>query len=281
MFHFTVATKQPAMTAAYLAEKLEHASNGSVNRKDLARLIVKVGRSQFAAILGNVAAALPVALIIGFAVNALTGSGVMKIDKAVELMQGQNAVTSLALFYAAVAGIWLFVSGLVAGYFDNRCLYLDLPARIRQHPLLERSWPPKLRHRFADYIGEHYGALWGNFFFGVMLGVTAYVGYLLSLPLDIRHVAFSVANVGYSSTITQPSLWVFFEFVFFALLIGVVNLTVSFIFALNVATRSRGIRLGSLRSIATACWREVRDRPWGLVLPPVAEPEGRQQHAQG
>jgi site-specific recombinase len=65
IFHFTVATKQPAMTAAYIAEKLEHASNGSVNQKDLGKLIVKVGRSQFAAILGNVAAALPVALIIG------------------------------------------------------------------------------------------------------------------------------------------------------------------------------------------------------------------------
>ncbi|HMR67583.1 MAG TPA: site-specific recombinase [Anaerolineae bacterium] len=281
MLHFTVATKQPAMTAAYIAEKLEHARNGSVDQTELAQLIVKVGRSQFAAILGNVAAALPVALVIGLVVNALTGSAVMKPAKAAELMQGQNPLTSLALFYAAVAGIWLFVAGLVAGYFDNRALYLDLPGRIRQHPLLERLLSPKQRNRLADYISEHYGALWGNFFFGVMLGVTAYVGYLLSVPLDIRHVAFSVANVGYSSIVTWPGIWVFLEFVCFALVIGVVNLTVSFVFALNVAIRSRGIRLGGIGSIIKACWQEVRHRPWGLVLPPTVEPDRSQQHAQG
>ncbi len=279
MFHFTVATKQPAMTAAYLAERLEHAHNGQADRHDIAQLMVNVGRSQFAAILGNVAAALPVALLIGMAVNSLTGSGVMKMDKAVELMQGQNPFTSLALFYAAIAGVWLFVAGLVAGYYDNRCLYLDLPARIRQHPLLQRFMPDEARNRFADYIGENYGALYGNFFFGVMLGVTGYVGYLLHLPLDIRHVAFSVANVGYSSTVTQPSFWVFAEFVLFALLIGVVNLSVSFFLALKVAMRSRGIRLGSVRGIAQAFWQEVSGRPWSVILPPATNPDGKQQHA--
>ena len=101
-------------------------------------------------------------------------------------------------------------------------------------------WPSvpskvKLRNRFADYISKHYGALWGNFFFGVMLGLTAYVGYLVSLPLDIRHVAFSVSNVGYSSVVIWPGIWIFLEFVFFALLIGVINLAVSFFLALNVA----------------------------------------------
>ena len=279
ILHFTVATKQPAMTAAYMAEKLEHASNGSVNKKELAQLIVKVGRSQFAAILGNVAAALPVALIIGIALSVSSGSEVMKPEKAAELMHGQDALTSLALFYAAIAGVWLFASGLVAGFFDNRSLYLNLPGRIRQHPLLKQIMPSKLRNRFADYMGEHYGALWGNFFFGIMLGVTAYVGYLLHLPLDIRHVAFSVANVGYASVVTWPGIGIFLEFVFFALLIGVVNLTVSFIFALNVAVRSRGIRLGGIGAILGAFWQEVRRRPWELFIPPASEPGRVQQHA--
>lgn len=280
MLHFTVATKQPAMTAAYIAEKLEHAGNGSVDRTELAQLIVKVVRSQFAAIVGNVAAALPVALIIGAAIGGVTGSAVMTAGKAAELMQGQNALTSLALFYAAVAGVWLFAAGLVAGYFDNRSLYLDLPGRIRQHPLLARLLPGQLRNRLARYISEHYGALWGNFFFGVMLGVTAYVGYLINLPLDIRHVAFSVSNVGYASVVTWPGILIFLEFIFFALLIGVVNLGVSFFLALNVAIRSRGIRLGGIGTIISAFFREVRRRPQDLLLPPATEPSRVQQHAQ-
>ncbi len=120
-------------------------------------------------------------------------------------------------------------------------------------------------------MGENYGALYGNFFFGVMLGVTGYLGYLLHLPLDIRHVAFSVANVGYSSVVIRPELWVFIEFVFFALLIGVVNLTVSFTLALHVALRARGIRLGSLRALALSFWQQIRGRPWQVLLPPSVE----------
>ena len=274
MLHFTVATKQPAMTAAYLAEKLEHADKGVANQTEVAQLIVKVGRSQFAAILGNVAAALPIALLIGVAFEAVTGSGLLKPDKAADLMHGQNPFTSPALLYAAIAGVWLFVSGLVAGYYDNRCLYLDIPARIRQHPLLKRFMSEDARGRLAAYMGENYGALYGNFFFGVMLGVTGYLGYILHLPLDIRHVAFSVANVGYSSIVIRPELWVFVEFVFFALLIGVVNLTVSFTLALHVAMRARGIRLGRLRSLGGALWQQVRGRPWQILLPPTVDTEG-------
>ncbi len=275
MLHFTVATKQPAMTAAYIAKKLEHADHGAIDRQELAQLTIRVGRSQFAAILGNVAAALPFALLIGAGINAFLGNPLIDTGKAASLMQEQNPITSLALFYAAIAGVWLFLSGLVAGYFDNRCLYLDLPGRIREHPLLKRIMPNKLRNRFADYIGEHLGALWGNFFFGVMLGATAYLGYILGLPLDIRHVAFSVANVGFSSTVAWPGIWIFLEFVLFALLIGVVNLTVSFIFALNVAVRSRGIRIGKPGAIASAFWKEMRNRPWALFLPTAIESQRR------
>jgi site-specific recombinase len=277
LFHFTVATKQPAMTAAYIAKQLEHANNGMANEQDLARLIVNVGRSQFVAIGGNVLAALPVALLIGFSVSALTGNGIMKDDKAVELMAGQNPFTSPALFYAAIAGVWLFVSGLVAGYYDNRSAYLELPARIRSHPLVKRMLSPAQRDGLANYLGANFGALVGNFFFGVMLGVTGYVGYLLHLPLDIRHVAFSVSNVGYAVTVLQPGLWIVAEFVVFALMIGVVNLTVSFALALYVAMRSRRIRLGSIRDIAGAYWQEVRQQPRAVILPPATEPDVPQQ----
>ena len=275
MFNFTVATKQPAMTAAYIASKLAHPSNGRVDRRELAQLIINVGRSQFAAIAGNVAAALPIAMLIGFALSPRPDLAVLKADKALSLMQEQDPINSLALFYAAIAGVWLFVSGLVAGYFDNRSLYLDLPGRIRHHPLLTRILPTRLLNGFANYIDGHFGALWGNFFFGVMLGVTAYIGYLLGLPLDIRHVAFSVANVGYAAMVSWPGLMSFGQFILFALLIGAVNLLVSFTLALNVAMRARGSRLCNLGDIATAYWQEVRSRPWALVVPPAETAESK------
>ncbi len=271
MCHFTVATKQPAMTAAYIAKQLEYANNGSVNQKNLAQLIIKVCRSQFAAILGNILGALPAAIAIGCLLNHFLIGQQINTDTATELMQEQNPFTSLALFYAAVAGFWLFVSGIVSGYFDNRSLYLDLPGRIRLHPILRALFQKRVRDCIANYIDNHYGALWGNFFFGVMLGVTSYIGYILAIPLDVRHVAFSVSNVGYSAAVVWPGAWVFVEFILFALLIGMVNLTVSFVLALNVAVHSRGLELGDFGSIFKAYWKEVLNRPLDIVIPPKTD----------
>lgn len=271
MCRFTVATKQPAMTAAYIAKQLEYANNGSVNQKNLAQLIIKVCRSQFAAILGNVLGALPAAISIASLLNHFLIGQQINADTATELMEEQNPITSLALFYAAVAGFWLFVSGIVSGYFDNRSLYLDLPGRIRLHPIARALFRKRVRDCIANYIDNHYGALWGNFFFGIMLGVTSYIGYIFAIPLDVRHVAFSVSNVGYSAATVWPGAWVFLEFVLFALLIGVVNLTVSFVLALNVAIRSRGLELGDFGSIFRAYWKEVLNRPQDIVIPPKNE----------
>jgi site-specific recombinase len=101
---------------------------------------------------------------------------------------------SLALLHAAIAGVWLFVSGLISGYYDNKALYTRMGAARAQlrglRRLLGRSaW------RCSRYVEDNLGGLMGNFFFGILMGTTATVGFLLGLPLDIRHVTFSSANL--------------------------------------------------------------------------------------
>src|SRR5690606_7117443 len=46
LLHFTIATKQPAMTAARLAQQVEQGSTGTADLKKLAQLMIEVGRSQ-------------------------------------------------------------------------------------------------------------------------------------------------------------------------------------------------------------------------------------------
>jgi site-specific recombinase len=79
----------------------------------------------------------------------------------------------------------------------------------------------------------------------VLLGITGYIGYLLSLPLDIRHVAFASANLGYATAVPARALE-FLLYLVFVLLIGAVNLWVSFGLALYVALKARGTRIGAL-----------------------------------
>lgn len=276
MLHFTIATKQPAMTAACLAEQIEQGSTGTADLKKLAQLMIEVGRSQFIAVVGNVAIALPMAVAIGWLATWLWGLPPLDAAGADYKLEGLRPLAGNALLFAAIAAVWLFVAGLVAGFFDNRSAYLDLPARLRAHPLLCKVLSETRRNRLADYLGEHYGALAGNFIFGLLLGSTAWVGSVLGIKLDIRHVAFSSADLGYALAAHPPGLAEGLLYFGFVLLIGVVNLWVSFGLALYVALRARETRIGSLAGLARAYLLRLKENPGAFLLPPPEPPrEGR------
>lgn len=269
ILHFTVATKQPAMTAARLAAAIEESEKGTASPGKLAELMIQVGRSQFVAVLGNVGVALPVAILVGWAYGAIFGAPVLDAGRVDYQLHKLTPFSGLALFHAAIAGVWLFVAGVISGFFDNRCAYLALPDRLRAHPLLVRLLPEPARERFADFIGHNYGALAGNFFFGVLLGSTAYLGYLLNLPLDIQHVAFGSANLGYVASTQLDELLALAPYFVLVLLIGAVNLWVSFFLALYVALRARGTRIGGLNRLLKTYFARIRERPREFLLPPA------------
>lgn len=272
LLHYTVATKQPAMTAALLAAAIEKGDRGTADRRKLAQLLIQVGRSQFAAVLGNVGVALPVAVLLGWLYRYGSAAPVLDDGGAAYQLEGLRPFAGLALLYAAIAGVWLFVSGLIAGYFDNRAARLELGARLRSHPVLARLLSEPRRERLGAYLETNYGALAGNFLFGVLLGVTGYVGYLAGLPLDIRHVAFSSANLGYvASSQDAWGPWLV-GYLGYVLLIGMVNLWVSFGLALSVALKARGARLGGLAQLLRTYVGEVLRRPRDLLWPPT-DPE--------
>ncbi|WP_416137296.1 recombinase [Halomonas sp. HK25] len=242
LLHFTIATKQPAMTAASFAAEVERNRRGrSVSRK-LARLLLDVNRSQWAAVWGNVCAALAIAFIITAVAVAALGQAPLDIEQIAYQLKALSPIESLALFHAAIAGVWLFCSGIIAGFFDNRADHVQLSRRLVRHPALQRLSVER-RERLAHYLHENYGALAGNFLFGVLLGMTGYVGYLLGLPLDIRHVAFSSANLGFASFSDFQGWGIFLVGLLFVMMIGFINLWVSFALALMVALRSRASRI--------------------------------------
>lgn len=262
---FTVATKQPAMTASTFAQAVQKEENNKANQKRLIELIMQVSRSQFAAVLGNVT----FALIIAFGVSFY----MINSDKIILTPnEANNYIDALhplpALIFAAIAGVWLFCSGLIAGYFDNRADFLELEHRYYYHPLLKKILRKNLRKRVAQYLHEHHGAIAGNFFFGILLGITPFIGYLFDIPLDIRHVAFSTANLGYSSTHIDISILEFVISLIFVFLIGFVNLAISFILALKVSLLSMDTYFGNPFTFLKLLFKEALKSPKKLFLPP-------------
>ncbi|GAB2904071.1 site-specific recombinase [Uliginosibacterium flavum] len=264
---FTVATKQPAMTAASIAAVVEE--SGPKDLAKLCALVQSVTRSQFIAVLGNVALALPIACLIAVLWPMIFGAPLAPPAKIASLLTDIHPTHSAALLFAAVAGVGLFLSGLVAGYFDNRVRYRNLAPRIAQAPALR--WLGAARTaRLGDYLDIHIGAIIGNLFFGFYLGMAGAVSVLTGLPIDIRHVAFSSANLGTAVTTlgfeaTRAILpWAISGVIAIAL----VNLFVSFSLALYVAMKSRRLGAQQMLQLGGSVLRHFVRHPFSFVAPP-------------
>lgn len=270
VLHFTVATKQPAMTAARIAEKIGQGEQGRAEYTRVAQLMIDVIRSQSVAVFGNVCVAMLLALGIAWGYAQYSGDALLRSHEVAYQVKSMQPIGQPTLWYAAIAGVWLFCSGIIAGFFDNRADYLNLRKRLPVQPLLQKILPHKARVWFGEYFHNNYGSLMGNFIFGMLLGMTGWLGHLLNLPFDIRHVAFSSANLGYAAASSDMGGWHFLYNLWGVLLIGGVNLWVSFGLALYVALRSRGTRIESLSALVAAFWQQAKARPLNLLFPTAA-----------
>ncbi|MBN8443745.1 MAG: site-specific recombinase [Thauera sp.] len=278
----TVATKQPAMTANAIAASIGEASGKTRDLEALAELIARTVRSQIAAILGNIGVAIPVAIAVSLAIHAFSGAHFVSAEKAYKLL-GEIDPRSGAPLFAAIAGVCLFLSGLISGYYDNLAAYNRIPQRLRQ-----LHWPRRLigerrMQRVAAYVENNLGALAGNFFFGFLLGGTTALGDLFGLPLDIRHIAFSSAYVGYSVAGLDFALPLGAVAMGLAgvLLIGLVNLAVSFSLTLTVAMRARRISFAQGRSLVRMLLQRFLKHPQEFLLPPLRAARPEQKAVNG
>jgi site-specific recombinase len=276
VLHWTVATKQPAMTAQRIAASLhpQDGRRGSIDLDRMAELVNKVFRTQLVAVLGNLATVIPMAYLIALAYQLATGHHLVSPDKARHLLHESDPLRSLALFHAGIAGVWLFVSGLLSGYYDNKALYTRIGQRVRQLRGAGRMLGQQRLDRLSVYLEDNLGGLMGNLYFGILMGVTATVGYLLGLPLDIRHVTFSSANMAIAvvGLDHHVSLDLLATTVAGIALIGVVNLVVSFGLALWVALRARKIRFRQGIALTRAIGRRFVAAPLDFFIGPRALP---------
>jgi site-specific recombinase len=274
LLHFVVATKQPAMTANAIAAVIGDVEDGGRRKqRDFSALVVLIARTvrtQLVAILGNIGLAIPIAVLCGYLYFAVTGVHFVDPVKANSLLADIQPFSSGALVFAAIAGVCLFLAGLIAGYYDNLCSYNRIPQR-----LFQLHWPTRLFGKerwqlFTNYVGNNLGAMAGNFFFGFLLGGVSGLGMLLSLPLDIRHIAFSSANWGYA--LTGLEFGVGWKILLFSglgvLLIGFMNLLVSFYLAIWIALKSRSIQTVQHKEIYASVWQGFRKRSRDFFLPP-------------
>ncbi len=274
LLHFSVATKQPAMTANAIAAAIgEIQGNPRERQRDLeplVSLVARTMRTQLAAIIGNIGLAIPVALLIAYLVQYLSGAHFLTPEKAKHLLHDIDILSAGTLIFAGVAGVCLFLAGLIAGYYDNLCSYSRIPERLNQLKWAQKLFGAARWQRVSEYIRDNLGVLAGNFFLGFLLGGAAGLGALLGLPLDVRHTTLSSAMWGYSLFALDFKLpWQLILTTAIGFLgIGIVNLGVSFYLALSVALRARGVDFTQRLALLRAIGRRFKSNPREFLLPP-------------
>lgn len=263
----TLASKQPAMTASTLASSLEGATTDEA-MDNLSEMIIRTFRSQLAALLGNYLIAFPAAVLICLPFQMM-GYPIMGTEKAVHTLGSLNGFAGLSFMYAAIAGVCLFVSGLIAGFADNWFIYNNVGARLKGSELLRRLVGPQNLDRAIHNIDHNLGFWVGNTSLGFFLGSAAAIGTITGLPLDIRHVTFSSATFG--ATMTSMNFDIAARTAIFVALsvfiYGLINLSVSFSLTLYVAIRSRRIRFSQTPQLVRLLGRKFLQRPAEFFLP--------------
>jgi site-specific recombinase len=276
LLHGTLATKQPAMTAAALAAKLG-AGHARRRLRGFVDEVADLVRSQVAAIAGNLLLVAPVALALQAALLLAGGAHLPDPEHALHYVEALGVLGPTPV-YAAFTGVLLWLSAVIAGWFENWATYRRLPEAIAHAPRLVAWLGPERAARFAGVIDGNVAALGGNVALGFMLGMTPEVAGFFGLPLDVRHVTLStgqlaLAAYAYGAEILwQPAFWLAGTGI---VAIGAMNLTVSFGLALFVAVRATGVGAVSRRRLRRVLLARLVASPRDFLLPPRQAPAAR------
>ncbi len=245
-----IATKQPAVTASTLAKGIDRENDLRIDSmQGIVLLVRKVFRSQFISIVGNFLMAILFAIIICLLLKSIGLNDVIDSIKPDYLIK--NTLPSCVLiFYASIAGVFLALSGLISGYVDNLVLASRFSHRIKNSSRFFKG------PRLANFVENKAGALIGNISLGFLLGSIFLLSHFLPFSVDIRHIAFSSANIGYAVTMKEFPIEIIIKALLGALCIGGTNFLISFSITLNLALKSRG---ASLKILPTLIFQVVKD----------------------
>lgn len=271
---FTLATKQPAMTASTLISALEQgAKDKTTGLRDKYRgfavFFARVFRSQFIAFVGNVFVAFPVAMLLIFSIDFLSGNNLAATNWD-KLLTDLSPVHSAAIFHAAIAGFFLFVSGVIAGSIANRDKHNHVYYRIQEHPILKKVLGITRTKKIASVYEKKWAGIASNLWFGIFMGSTASIGAFLGLNLDIRHITFTSGNLAlglYGGHFDIPLSMLIWGIIGIGI-VGLTNFIVSFSLSLALAFRSRNIPILELRLVAISIWKFFKERPSLFFFPP-------------
>lgn len=271
---FTLATKQPAMTAATLAEALGDVDNED-QRQAVVNEVVHLIRSQTAAIVGNVVTVVPIVAAIHYLYFYLNGSPFLTVEQARGIVDSHSIWGPTPIF-AAFTGVLLWLSSVFAGLVDNWVAYRRLPEALAAHRGLAIVFGRQRVDRWANMMRRQAAGIGGNLSLGILLGALPKALKTIGLPLDARHVTLSTGTVAFALLhLEAKALWEWSTILAVAGLAaaGALNVGVSFGLSLVVAESAKRLGQQSRRRLYQAIVMQMVRRPMRLFLPMGLTPD--------
>ncbi len=267
--HFTVATKQPAMTAPAMAAKLGDLDDRQESVEAFVDKVTHLVRSQVAAVLGNVLLVFPGALALALGLAALKGEPVLDRAEALQVLDSLSLLGP-SLLFAAFTGVLLFASSIFAGWLENWFVLRRLDSALQYHPRFTRLLGPERAARWAQSLRENVSGFGANVSLGFMLGLAPAFAGFFGLALEVRHVTLSAGQMGAaaatlgSQALHESAFWWAAAMIPFN---GALNVLVSFYLAFRLALRAHNVGRVDRERIYRALRARMRGAPLSFFLP--------------
>ncbi|MBC7713501.1 MAG: hypothetical protein H7177_09185 [Rhizobacter sp.] len=264
----TLATKQPAATAASLAEKLDVTENRE-GIESVTDQIVFLTRTQIAAVFGNLTAVIPAVLFINFVYHFFNGTYILSFHDAEHTLHSTD-ILGPTIIFATFTGVLLWLSSVFAGWAGNWYSFHQLSSLISNNKKIKIVLTQEGAHKFAHFLEHGIVGISGSISLGVLLGFFPEVLKFMGIPLEVRHVTLSTGALAASI----PTLGIealktpeFLRAALGILLTGTLNLGVAFSLALAVAFKAKKISSHRKALIYRSVLKRFYQKPFSFFIP--------------
>jgi site-specific recombinase len=268
IFGLALATKQPAMTGATLADIIRR-NRGDSRRDQITEFGASISRTQLAAALGNVLAVSIGAVIFNLLWLRAFHAPYVPAGQAEKVYLSLRPLASATAIDAALTGVLLWLAGLIGGWCENFAVYHRIPASIAQHPLGQTIGAGRME-KLADWVDRNIGPWTTSISLGYLMGFTPEFFAFFGLPLDVRHVTLNTGMFAFAAARFGPSafkqVWLYSAMVGIAMMF-VLNLGVSFAIASFVALRAYDVGHKERASILRYVFKQMVSSPLRFLFP--------------
>lgn len=247
--HLTLATKQPAMTAAALARRLTQSKN---SYNELRKEIKNILKSQGYAAAGNILAVIPTSCALYYLWEIIFQKKFINHEEALHILKTHDPFQSFTIFYALLTGVLLSSTGIIHGWVENWMTFRGIPQLLSESFLVENFLSLKKRRKLSSWIEKNLAGVVANTALGLFLAFAPVFGKFFALPLEVRHVTLSTGSLTFALSslememITPSIFWTCFSSIFF-ILAG--NILTSFALSMWLALKAKGLQWYDLKRV--------------------------------